>query len=132
MGELAKASAQWIGLHALLVAPMFTNNLELRTALMAFIIPNALRFSLKLNNLKVDRIFMLAATAIAFFITYFSARYSKKVRDGIENYGKKTKRATIETSLIFIGALIAGFLIAYYTVDKSIYSNLPIRTNSLL
>jgi len=131
MGELAKAGAQWIGLHALLVAPMFTNNLELRTALMAFIIPNALRFSLKLNNLKVDRIFMLAATSIAFFITYFTARYSKKTRDGIEKFGTKTPKATIGTILTFLGALLAGFVIAYYTVDKSIYSNLPIRTNSV-
>tara|TARA_B110000444_G_scaffold60176_1_gene55973 strand:+ start:7309 stop:7719 length:411 start_codon:yes stop_codon:yes gene_type:complete len=127
---VAKAVAYWAALYAVLIVPQFSKNYIVNLLWMTLIAPNALRFAIgKIPQLAVDRGFFLVSTLVAFILTYLINRISPDTREAMKN-SKASNSKKLKLFFLLLGTFAIGALVAYFGMDKSVYSNLGWESNS--
>tara|TARA_B110000459_G_scaffold99153_1_gene110280 strand:+ start:6749 stop:7159 length:411 start_codon:yes stop_codon:yes gene_type:complete len=127
---VAKAVAYWAALYAVLIVPQFSKNYIVNLLWMTLIAPNALRFAIgKIPQLAVDRGFFLVSTLVAFILTYLINRISPDTREAMKN-SKASNSKKLKLFFLLLGTFAIGALVAYFGMDKSVYSNMGWESNS--
>ena len=97
---------------------------------MTLIAPNAMRFAIgKIPQLAVDRGFFLVSTLVAFILTYLINRISPDTREAMKN-SKASNSKKLKLFFLLLGTFAIGALVAYFGMDKSVYSNMGWESNS--
>jgi|TARA_B110000046_G_scaffold102059_1_gene109613 hypothetical protein len=127
---VAKAVAYWAALYAVLIVPQFSKNYIVNLLWMTLIAPNAMRFAIgKIPQLAVDRGFFLVSTLVAFILTYLINRISPDTREAMKN-SKASNSKKLKLFFLLLGTFAIGALVAYFGMDKSVYSNMGWESNS--
>jgi|TARA_B110000240_G_scaffold16601_1_gene16986 hypothetical protein len=127
---VAKAVAYWAVLYAVLIVPQFSKNYIVNLLWMTLIAPNAMRFAIgKIPQLAVDRGFFLVSTLVAFILTYLINRISPDTREAMKN-SKASNSKKLKLFFLLLGTFAIGALVAYFGMDKSVYSNMGWESNT--
>lgn len=127
---VAKAVAYWAALYAVLIVPQFSKNYIVNLLWMTLIAPNAMRFAIgKIPQLAVDRGFFLVSTLVAFILTYLINRISPDTKEAMKN-SKASNSKKLKLFFLLLGTFAIGALVAYFGMDKSVYSNMGWESNS--
>ena len=127
---VAKAVAYWAALYAVLIVPQFSKNYIVNLLWMTLIAPNAMRFAIgKIPQLAVDRGFFLVSTLVAFILMYLINRISPDTREAMKN-SKASNSKKLKLFFLLLGTFAIGALVAYFGMDKSVYSNMGWESNS--